>query len=341
MKITGFTSLLETSYGKTAVSANSLLSGLRIKHEDNWYLVGDACKNLGRNPHRIVNATPEEIDYKVLFLSALLMSTDHYSEKINLTLGFPFSTYNMFKPLAERFLQKKNFTIEYDSSVYKRDGIVEKKLIDIENFDIIPELAACVIGLKREYKVHENNFLMISLGFGTTEIGIVTDGGLNKRTVISVPGIIRCIKNFRDELEREHLIGFMTDHQLDEAFKKGSLILNRTNINVQAIRTNILKAFYKEYVSDTIRSMISDRDFENLQKIYVCGGGVNYPEIRDAFKAEFERVVPVEMVAEPDTLAAVGYYHNSLKMQQNSATKSIGIDLGNSSTYICSNNTTD
>ena len=87
--------------------------------------------------------------------------------------------------------------------------------------------------------------------------------------------------------------------------------------------------------------MISDRDFENLQKIYVCGGGVNYPEIRDCFKAEFERVVPVEMVSAPDTLAAVGYYHNSLHMQHTSGTKSIGVDLGNSSTYICSNNTID
>jgi hypothetical protein len=296
---------------------------------------------LGRNPHRIVNATPEEIDYKVLLLSALLMSTDQSSEKINLTVGFPFSTYTMFRSLAERFLSKKNFSIEYDTSLFKRDGIVEKKIIDIENFDIIPELAACVIGLKKEYNVKENNFLMISLGFGTTEIGVVTDGGLNKRTVISVPGIIRCIKNFRDELEKEHLIGFMTDHQLDEAFKKGSLILNRTNINVQTIRANILKAFYKEYISDTIRSMISDRDFENLQKIYICGGGVNYTELRDAFKAEFDRVVPVEMVAEPDTLAAVGYYHNSMKMQQHLGTKAVGIDLGNSSTYICSNNSAE
>ena len=183
--------------------------------------------------------------------------------------------------------------------------------------------------------------MIISLGFGTTEIGIVTDGGLNKRTIISVPGIIRCIKNFRDELEREYLIGFMTDHQLDEAFKKGSLILNRASVNIQSMRTNILKSFYKEYISDTIRSMISDRDFENLQKIYVCGGGVNYPEISEAFKSEFERVVPVQIVSEPDTLAAVGYYHNSLKMQQGPDTKSIGIDLGNSSTYIVSNKPND
>jgi hypothetical protein len=81
--------------------------------------------------------------------------------------------------------------------------------------------------------------------------------------------------------------------------------------------------------------MVSDRDFESLQKIYVCGGGVHYQEIRDNFKAEFDNVIPVEIVTEPDTLAAVGYYHNSLRMNVSGATNVIGIDLGNSSTYVC------
>jgi hypothetical protein len=176
---------------------------------------------------------------------------------------------------------------------------------------------------------------MISLGFGTTEFGIVTEEGLNKRTVISVPGIIRCIQNLRDELEREYFIGFMTDNQLDEAFKKGTMLLNRRVINIHTLRSNIIKSFYKEYISDTIRSMISDRDFENLQKIYVCGGGVNYSEIKDCFNTEFDRVVPVEIVSEPDTLAASGYYYNSVRTGQNSDVRNVGIDLGNSSTYVC------
>ncbi|MEY4660255.1 MAG: hypothetical protein RLZZ42_207 [Bacteroidota bacterium] len=339
MKITGFTSLLETSFGRNPVSASSLLHGIRIKHEDNWYLVGDACKNLGRNPHRIVNASPDELDYKILFNSALLLSANNYSEKINLTVGFPFSTYNMYRPLAEKYLMNKNFMVEYDTSVFKRDGIVERKVVEVAQFDIIPELAGCVIGLKKEYNATEENFLMISIGFGTIEMGVVTAEGLNRRTVISVPGIIRCIKHLRDELERDNFIGFMTDHQLDEAFKKGSVILNRQNINLTTLRSNILKSFYKEYISDTIRSMISDRDFETLQKIYVCGGGVHYQEIRDCFKNEFEKIMPVEIVAEPDTLAAIGYYHNSQKMPAVGASNVVGIDLGNSSTYVCAKET--
>lgn len=337
MNILGFDSLLETSYGKTSVSANSLLTGIRIRHEDNWYIVGAACSNLGRNPHRIVNATPQEQDYKILLLSALLLAGNKHTEKINLTLGFPFSTFNTHKSLAETFLSQKHFSIEYDTSLFIRDGKIEKKIIEIDKFDCIPELTACVIGLKKEYNVLENNFLVVSLGFGTTEIGIVTEEGLNKRTTISVPGIIRCIQNFRDELEREYFIGFMTDNQLDKAFRKGNLLINRKLINIQKIRKDILLAFYKEYISDTIRSLISDRDFEKLEKIYICGGGANYTELMESFDNEFGKMLQVEKISESDTLAAVGYYHNSQKNALNSDSENIGIDLGNSSTYICFN----
>ena len=103
MKITGFTSLLEASYGKLPVTSNSLLNGIRIKNDDTWYLVGQACRNLGRNPHRLVNASPDEVDYSVLFLAALLNATKNSSERISLTLGFPYSTFNMYKGMAERF----------------------------------------------------------------------------------------------------------------------------------------------------------------------------------------------------------------------------------------------
>lgn len=337
MKITGFTSLLEASYGKLPVTSNSLLNGIRIKNDDTWYLVGQACRNLGRNPHRLVNASPDEVDYSVLFHAALLNATKNSSERISLTLGFPYSTFNMYKGMAERFLSKKNFVVEYDTSLYKKDGIIEKKLIEIEAFDVIPELAACVIGLKKHYKAPEENFLVISLGFGTTEIGVVNSEGLNKRTVISVPGIVRCVKNLRDELEKDYFIGFLTDHQLDDAFIKGSTILNRQHVNLSTAKNNILKSFYKEYISDTLRTMISDRDFERMEKIYVCGGGVHYEELQQAFRAEFEKLIPLEFVKEPDTLAAIGYYYNSLRISNSSSAVSVGIDLGNSSTYVCTN----
>ena len=334
MKTNGFTSLLESSYGKTTLSSVSLINGLRVKHNDSWYLVGQACKNMGRNPHRLVNASPDEIDYHVLLNAALLFCSKNSAERINLTLGFPYSTYNMYKGMAEKLLAKKAFMVEYDTAMYRKDGIIEKKLLEIDNFEVIPELVACVIALKKTFKVAEENFLIISLGFGTTEIGVVAAGGLNKRTIISVPGIMQCIKHLRDELEKENITGFMTDHQLDDSFVKGSVVLNRTTVNLTHIRTRILKSFYKEYISDTIRSIISDRDFERIEKIYVCGGGVHYQDLQDAFKAEFDKIVGVEFINEPDTLASIGYYHNSVRLTNGPSAIPVGIDLGNSSTYI-------
>lgn len=338
MKIVGFTSLLESSYGKLPVTSTNLLNGMRISLDDNWYLVGGACRNLGRNPHRLVNASPEEVDYKVLLHAALLHCSRSTSDRITLSLGFPYSTYNIYRGLAEKYLANKTFKIEYDTSLFKKDGGVDKKFIEIENFEVIPELAAAVIGLKKYHKAEEENFLVISLGFGTTEIGVVSSEGLNKRTVISIPGIQRCIQNLRDELEKENFIGFLTDNQLDDAFIKGSVILNRVPINLAPLKANILKSFYKEYISDTIRVKISDRDFERIEKIYVVGGGVHYPELQAMFNHEFANVMPVEFVKEPDKIAAAGYYFNSVRMANSGASGlPVGVDLGNSSTYICTN----
>ena len=339
----GFTSLLESSYGKLPVISNNLINGIRIRYNDSWYLVGQACKELGRNPHRLVNATPDELDYRVLFQAALLAASTKNNQSISLSFGFPFSTQNLYRPLAEKLAEEKRFLIEYDSATFKKDGNTEKISIDINNFEVIPELVACVIGLKKHYNIKETNFLLISLGFGTIEIGVVTPDGLNGRTVISVPGIIQCIKNARYELERDHFMGFMTDHQLDEAFIKGSVILNRTVVNFTSMRNNILRAFYKEYISDTIKGYISDRDFEKIEKIYICGGGIRYEEIQNCFKNEFEKVLPVEFVANPDTLASKGYYYNAERISHaaHGVDAVVGIDLGNSSTYITTNKDTE
>ena len=337
MNITGFTSLLETSYGKIPVASSNLLNGIRIKHGDSWYLVGTACRDLGRNPHRLVNASPEDIDFQVLLNAALLFSCKNASDTICLSLGFPFVVFNQYRDGLEKLLSQKNFVIEYDTSTYIKDGEIKKKIIEVEKFEVIPELAACVIGLKRHYKIPEKNFLMISLGFGTSEMGLVTEDGLNKRTILSIPGIVRCIQNLRDELEKNNNTGFITDHQLDEAFIRGSIILNRKTIDLVHIRKNILTSFYKEYISDTIKSKISDRDFEKIEKIYVCGGGVNYAQLQELFISEFNSFIPIEFVKEPEYLAATGYYHNALRLADSADVTSVGIDLGNSSTNICTN----
>ena len=337
MKIQGFPSLLETSYGKLPQTSSNFINGMRLRYQDNWYILGNECRNQGRNPHRLINASPEEPDYGILYTGALSLACRNSNEKFVVTTGFPQSVYNSYRGMAEKFLAQRYFTVEVDTSTYKKDGIVEKRNVEVEHFEVIPELTACAIGLKRHYKVPEEHFLLVSLGFGTAEIGVVSNEGINKRTIISIPGMIQCIRSLRDELEKENVTGFMTEHQLDDAFVKGSLILNRKVINISSLRDNIIRAYYKGYISDTIRSQVSDRDFERIEKIYIVGGGIHHPEMQNCFHEEFDKFTKLDVVDEPDTVAAYGYYYNSVKLSNSNATTPLGIDLGNSSTIVCFN----
>jgi len=337
MRIEEFPSLLETSFGKLPQTSTNFINGMRLRYRDNWYILGNECRNQGRNPHRLVNASPEELDYGILFTGALSLACRNSNEKYVITTGFPQSVYNSYRGLAEKFLAQRYFSVEIDTSTYKKDGVIEKKNVEVDQYEVIPELTACAIGLKRHYKVPEENFLLISCGFGTTEIGLVSNEGINKRTIISIPGIIQCVRSLRDELEREHVTGFLTEHQLDEAFVKGSLILNRKVINISSLRDNIIRAYYKGYISDTIRSQVSDRDFERIEKVFVVGGGIQHPELMSCFSNEFEKFTKLQTVSDPDSVAAHGYYYNSLKMANSSSSIPLGIDLGNSSTIVCYN----
>ena len=62
-----FPSVFETAYGNTENSSKDLLNGLKIKKDENWYIVGNLARRGGINPGRITNAAPQEDDYEILF----------------------------------------------------------------------------------------------------------------------------------------------------------------------------------------------------------------------------------------------------------------------------------
>lgn len=92
-----FPSIFETAFGNNENSAKDLLNGLKIKKDNTWYLVGNLAKRGGINPGRITNASPLEEDFDILFKAALLNAEDKLTPPITVTLGFPFSTYNVYK----------------------------------------------------------------------------------------------------------------------------------------------------------------------------------------------------------------------------------------------------
>ena len=87
-----FPSVFETAFGNTENSSKDLLNGIKVKKDENWYIVGNLAKRGGINPGRITNAAPMEDDYDILFKSAMINVADKVQQPMAITMGFPFST---------------------------------------------------------------------------------------------------------------------------------------------------------------------------------------------------------------------------------------------------------
>ena len=332
---TSFPSVYEASFGSTESSAKDLLNGLRIKKEDKWYIVGNLAKKGGINPHRITNTSPEEDVYELLFKSALITLDGKVEKPVSITIGFPYTTYNAYKAAAEHFLNKKHFLVEFDTKTFNISGSTNKSLYDIDTFEVIPEIVGCIIGLKKVLADKApGNFIAISLGFGTMEGGLATEDGLVHRTTFSTHGIQYVIDNLGRELNKSHYIQMKNPHQLDDAMVKGSIFINKKRVDLRALRKMLLEQYYKEVVMPSFRKHFTDQDLENVEKIYLMGGGAFYPELVDAFSASFNDSIPVEIAPEPEKLASIGYLYNSYRISNKSYTRSVGIDIGNSSTVV-------
>ena len=78
----------------------------------------------------------------------------------------------------------------------------------------------------------------------------------------------------------------------------------------------------------------SDQRVPRDGHIYLMGGGAHYRELTDAFVEEFRDFIPVEVAPEPEKLMSIGYLYNSLRISDNKPQRSVGLDLGNSSSII-------
>ncbi|MFB6457889.1 hypothetical protein ACE38W_21640 [Chitinophaga sp. Hz27] len=332
---TSFPSVFETAFGNTENSSKDLLNGLKIKKDDTWYLVGNMAKRGGINPGRVTNASPQEEDYEILFKAALLNTVDKVQQPMAVTMGFPFSTYNIYKSAAEQFLSKRHFLVDYDTQTFNNKGSFKKGMFDIEKYEIIPEIVGGIIGLKKTINEPQlDNFIAISFGFGTIEGGMATGDGLIHRTCFSSHGIKYAINNLTRELNQKHYLEMKNEHQVDDAFMKGSIFTNRKRIDLRDMRKGVLTQYYKEVVSPLMRQYFTDLDFETCEKIYLMGGGAHYKELTDAFTEEFRDFIPVEVAPEPEKLISVGYLYNSLRISDNKPNRCVGLDLGNASSVI-------
>lgn len=163
------------------------------------------------------------------------------------------------------------------------------------------------------------------------------------------PSAVNLLAN---ELSKNFYLNLKTEHQIDVAFQKGNITVNRVKHNILDIREKVLKMYYNEIVAPNLRKAFIDDDFNKCTKMYLVGGGALYPELVDCFKEEFGDIVSVNVYPEPEKCASQRYCLNS-KIKSSVARSNIphnieaeeikifrnpqlavGIDIGNANTCV-------
>jgi hypothetical protein len=330
-----FPSVFEAAFGNNENSAKDLLNGLKVKKNDSWYLVGNIAKRNATSAGRIINATPDEDDFDILFRAAMVNVIDKVQPPFTVTVGLPLSTFNVYKTPAQQYLSRRHFMLEHDTTTFNVKGGIKTNTFEIDTFDVIPEIVGGIIGLKKTITQSvDENFIALSFGFGTVEGGYATTNGLVNRTCFSSHGIRYVISNLSRELNQQYYLEMKNEHQLDEAFVNGSIFTNRKKVDLKDLKKHLLVQYYKQVVSPLMRQYFTDSDLEHCSKIYLLGGGANYSELIDAVAEEFKDFIPVVVAPHPETLVSVGYLFNSVRVSDNNPARCIGVDLGNASTTV-------
>ncbi len=227
-----------------------------------------------------------------------------------------------------------------------------KREINVGKVDIIPEILGCTTAIREGNIKERDNFFIISLGYGTCEAVVSTRAGIINRSAISTHGIRHAVNLLANELAKNYYLNLKTEHQVDVIFQQGNITVNRMRHNILDIREKVLKMYYRDIISPNLRRAFTDDDFNKCTKMYLAGGGANYPELVDCFKEEFGSIVSVDVYPEPERCASHGYCLHS-KLNSGSAKTSmpnnieddeikifknpqlsVGMDIGNASTCV-------
>lgn len=328
-----FPSVLESYNSALSRVTSQQILGLKIKHLRKDYLVGKLALTEGNSPHKAINSSPEETDYQVLMKSALLLSNEFSrGGKLNLTTGFPFSTYQMNQKKAVDLI-KEYANIVHDKSPYGGDGY-EDESIELGNVNVIPELHGSIIAARNGEVEITGGMFVVSVGFGTLEIGLSTDDGFIQRTFNSGPGVRYAINSAMKKLEENHYLGLRTEHQFDDAFHKGSITLNRKRIDLSEVKKESLREYYSDVISPLIKNTWTDEDFNKSSTLVLVGGGALYPDLVNAFRQEFDGILNIIVPDEPMLMASRGYLIHAQRNSQKGEGTPLGIDIGNAHTCI-------
>lgn len=312
--------------------ASDLINGLKVHHNGEGYVIGNLALTEGVSPHRNINSAPDELDYQLLLKSGLLIANQKLGNPLTVTTGFPFSTFQLYKETAANLINSQH-VVDYDGGTYG-GGSRKSVQVEIDQVQVIPEVIGCAIALRKGMQNASGNFFVMSLGYGTLEGLVSTEGGIIQRTSLSTYGLRYAVNLLEKELAKQYYLELKTEHQIDAAFQKGVIFLNRKRIDIQGMRDKVLKQYYEDVISPAMRKAFNDNDFTIANQMFIAGGGAMYPALVDCFKEEFQDILDLEVGHEPQTLASRGYCINSAQLNGGAKANAVGLDVGNSSTIV-------
>lgn len=331
--IAAFPSVFESTTAQLNGVSNNLVNGLKIEHDDESYIIGELALKEGLSPHRLINCAPGELDFEVLFRAALLLAQEKAGNNFSVTLGFPFSMFQLYEDKAKQQLTR-TYDITFDSSTYSMNGMKGNRAVSVNlnQVYVVPEVAGSIIALRHGDMHEDEDFFVVSLGYGSMEGVVSTKSGIIRRTAISTRGIRYAINLMKDELQKNHFLGFKTEHQLNVAFQNGKININKRTIDLSSLRRKVLKSYYDNIVHPALSNAFQDSDYMNCSKMYLVGGGAYYNELTDMIRHEFEGVLNVSVPNNPHTMAVRGYCINTSKQVNDDV--AVGIDMGNANTLV-------
>ena len=117
MKSYCFPSTYEFTNQELSNVANNLLDGIKIKINENDYIVGNLALREGYSPHKNINSAPTEEEYQLLLKAGLLLAASQGDFAMNLTVGFPFSTYMLYRDEVRKIIGTEQ-TITFDGGTF-------------------------------------------------------------------------------------------------------------------------------------------------------------------------------------------------------------------------------
>lgn len=339
-----FPSVFEENYRDYERSANDFLDAIKIKNFNGKdYIIGEMALKEGNSPHKFLNSSADDLDYQLLGIIGLLIATQGTYSKLIVTTGFPFTTYQPYRQGAIDFFRGTH-EITFDSRTMGGDSL-EKVRFSVPEVDVLTEVDGSIKAIRDGDIKEKDNFFIASLGYGTFEIALSAPSGLIFRTTHSSKGLVFAVNALENELQKKYYLNLLTDQQIERAFQRGRMMINRKNIDLKELRGKALRSYYSEVVSPAIRKKFTDEDFYRAQKLYLVGGGALYEEIVDSFKEEFDGLLDIVVVPDPNLSASKGYCLRSIELAKQKISTlddkgsyaCVGLDLGNNNTVITVN----